>query len=107
MNSNIKYLTSVSFLIILQLLIIKELWVLSLVFGIVTIVYLVLEFYGMRPKYFLRTTAIVLLISIFTAQDHFLNTDFVAAHMEFISDYSKTALIHYVHQGLGILRDIL
>jgi len=107
MNSNIKYLTSASFLIILQLLIIKELWILSLIFGMVTIVYLLLEFNGMRPKYFFRTSAIVLFICVLTIQNYFFTSELVAAHLKYLSDYSNSTLIHYVYQGLGILRDIL
>ena len=107
MNSRIKYLTSATFLIILQILLLNGYYILSVFFGLVTVVYLLLEFNGMRPKYFLRTSVLVLLLCNITLQNQIMNSDFVLAHVQYLQELNAGTLINHVLEGLGILIRIL
>ena len=101
MNARVRYITAAIFLLVLQSLINSELWVLSFLFAIVTVIYICLEFYGLRPKYFIRASIIVIIFSYFFGQA--LLISFINSKFQSIAEFSVSFLQQYVFSGLYLL----
>ena len=107
MNSRVKYITAAIFIFILELLISNQMWFLSTIFGVVTISYIALEFYGLKPKYFVRISAILTVFTWFLMQ--FNPTDQVDGINQLmgVAEWSGDNLLYYVLMGLAFLANFI
>jgi len=107
MNAAVKYITAAFFLIILEMLIINEMWLLAIIFGIITIVYLLLEFRALRSKFFYSTTGILLIVSYLVFRLQFGDLESLHCYLISITYWPGLILEQYVSLGLGILTNFI